>query len=45
MKKNLRLKRYFIEYRIYVKTHYDFYYLIRLFIIIIDLEIINCEIK
>ena len=45
MRKNLRLKYYFIKYYIYVKTHYDLYRLIYLFIIIIDLKMISYKIK
>ena len=45
MRKNFRLKRYFLEYRIYIKTHYDLYRLIDLFITIIDLEVISYILK
>ena len=45
MGKDLRPERYFIEYYIYIKTHYDLYRLIRLFIIIIDLKVISYKIE
>ena len=45
MKKDLRPQRYYIEYYIYIKTHYDLYRLIRSFIITIDLRVINYKIK